>query len=218
MWKAKHKTGSQLELATFLEALCGGLRSIIAKHLPASYARRLDLWMEELRQQYRLRRGRDGEARAKKWLLGELRNPRLPDLRKGKSLDDDLALVEGHAKLRERLSPIFRRYRQDDPRRYKKAASIVSSVLNRPHDPEDLPEERSVSQFCVKVLAADAVRLSRARRRLSRSASQDVQRGVQFLRLAASSTQNPQVAARAQRALAYVRRHVLPLYRSRTLL
>ena len=79
--------------ALFLQALRGGLRSIITRHLP-SYASRLDPWLDKLLEEYKLRASRDGQAHANTWLLAELRNPRLPDLRKGKSLKDDQVLVD----------------------------------------------------------------------------------------------------------------------------
>ena len=203
--------------APFLQALCGGLRSIITRHLP-SYVRRLDPWLDKLLEEYKLRASRDGQAHANTWLLAELRNPRLPDLRKGKSLPDDEVLVDQYKKLKAKLAPVFRQFRRETIPRNKAAASIISRVLDHTITPEKLPHIVPLSQFCLDVLETDKVRLSRAGRRLSRQAACHVRDAMQFLQSAASSRENPQTAARAKRALDHLRRHVLPFYARRKLL
>ena len=187
-------------LATCAPALCEGYRSIITTHLPG-YAKRLAPWGRRLEVEHTLRVSRDGETAAKSWLLAEVRNPRLPDLRKGKSLSDDPALVRRYENLKVDLKPVFRQFRQNTSRRNQAAAPIVSRILGRNVTPDWSWVTGNLTEFCMERLKTNAVRLSRARRRLSQQAAQHVHTAMQLLQSVASSKEAPEIAARAREAL-----------------
>ncbi len=184
-----------------LSAYSDGLSSIVQSHMPKSFAKRHQAWFDGLFQEFELRETRDGETAAQQWLVTQLRNPSLPDLRRGKSLDDDRVLVNRFNKLKDKMRPIFARHRRDADARRREAAPIVSRILQRTVTPQELPPTRQVALFCSDVLGASSVRVSRARQRLSGEAARKIQRATEFLEAAASDRKNPKDAARAKQAL-----------------
>jgi len=218
MAKARRKKSPQAIMVEILSAYSDGLLSIVQSHMPKPFAKRLRTWIDGLFQEFELRGTRDGDTSAQQWLVAQLRNPRLPDLRKDKSLVKDKILVGRLNELKEAMAPIFARHRKDAFVRRREAAPIVSKILKRTVTSEDLPPTRYISQFCLEVLDTSAVRLSRASRRLSGKAARSIQRATVFLEAAASDTKNPKDAAKAKRALIILRRDILPGYARRRLL
>ena len=218
MARNRRKKSPQAIMVEILSAYSDGLLSIVQSHMPKPFAKRLRTWIDGLLQEFELRGSRDGDTSAQQWLVAQLRNPCLPDLRKGKSLDEDKVLVGRFNKLKEAMAPIFARHRKDAFARRREAAPIVSKILKRTVTPEDLLPTRAVSQFCYDVLGTSSVRLSRASRRLSVEAARSIQRATVFLEAAASDKKNPKVASKAKHALTILRRDILPTYARRRLL
>ena len=217
MPKATRKKPRDADLIRVLGACCDGLRSILEQHLPKSITKRFHLSFDGLVEEAKHRMICDGKAAGIHWLVAQLRSLRLPDLRKGKSLDDDKVLVDRYAKLKRAVVPVFQRHPRNSLARMQQAAPLVSTILQRNVVPADLSSTRTVGQFCLEALSTDPVRLSRARRRLSRHAAQEGQRAARLLEAWASSTKNPKVKARVRQALVPVR-EVLSEYSRRKLL
>jgi len=188
-----------------LSAYSDGLFSIVQSHRPKSFAKRHQAWFDGLFQDFELRETRDGETAAQQWLITQLRNPRLPDFRKGKSLNDDKVLVNRFNKLKDAMEPIFVQHRRDADARRRKAAPIVSKILQRTVTPQELPSTQQVALFCSEVLGAPSVRVSRARQRLRREAAREIKKAKELLEAAASDRKNPKVAAKAKQALTILR-------------
>ena len=145
MPKPKRKKSPQAIMIEILGAYSDGLLSFVQSHMPESFAKRHQAWFDGLFQEFNLRATRDGETAAQQWLITQLRNPRLPDFRKGKSLDDDKVLVARFNKLKDAMEPIFVQHPRDADARRRKAAPIVFKILQRTVTPQELPSMRQVA-------------------------------------------------------------------------
>lgn len=168
-----------------LLGFCVGLQSIIKQHLPR-YAKRLEHWKEELWEEFKLLEIRDGTFDARIWLMNQLTTPRLPDLRRGKSLADDRLLVDRYNSLMKELRPIFQEYQRNCHNRIMKAAPIVSRIMGDTRDGHDFPTTPKLSEFCKDVLGAGSVRLARAKRRLGQKRTLRVSNTVRMFKEALS--------------------------------
>jgi hypothetical protein len=132
---------SLVQLATIV-----GLTSIIRRRDPRLWAR-VGRWTDDLFIEFRQRR--DGQGPAYTWVIGELLEPRLPDLRKGKSEKKDRSLLVWYRTQRATLRALspkdraaqldaFLRRRKASPIRIKRARARqkdrIRLILGRLHD------------------------------------------------------------------------------------
>lgn len=197
-----------LPLATG-QALFDGLLSVINK-LGPHYARRVNVWLRSTTKEFEYRHARDGVDAATTWLNEELRIPRLPDLRTGKNLDNDIRHVNQHYTLRVALKPIFQAAGSISDRNLR-AAPVLAKVLGGRVDAETLPKHRHLAQFLHSMIGTNTVSLSQARRRVARYSRGLISEAVAWLELAAKDTADLPARARAESALEFLRREALPL-------
>jgi len=204
---------SPADLEPFCKAYAAGLESLIRRYNPG-VAPRLRAWMDRLLEEFQRRQSRDGKKQSEDWLIAELRNPQLPDMRARGHLDRDQQLVRRYEDLRKAIKPKFSQFRRNLESRNQVIAPLVSQQLGRPFSPCDLLTDRSLSRFCYHVLGTNAVTLSRARKRLNRVAARHVLDGVEiFQRIAKgedprSAEQATLVLRELKPVLPYCRRQI----------
>ena len=143
-------------------------------------ARRCRRWLRDLIHGYRIRSVQNDPLQAERWLLQQLRTVRLPDLRPGKSLLNDVELLARFNQLRRKLAPLFATG-SNAVARNRSAAPIVSRVLGHSVRPQDLPATAKLTEFCHAVLGTSGLQLSRAKRRLGGSAAGQIQDAIDVL-------------------------------------
>lgn len=147
----------------FLGAL-GPLK--IIEQLRPSYARRYNRRLLDLSMGYSEHELQNGTEAALDWLIKEVSEPRLPDLRRGKSASDDWTLNHTLAFLTAALAPVFRETTGHPRTRLTRIEPIVSEVLKRPWKPTHaMTGKEPLMAFCYDVLGVSAARVSQARAR-----------------------------------------------------
>lgn len=142
--------------AIFLGAL-GPLK--IIEQLRPSYARRYDRWLRELSMAYSEHELQEGTEAAVDWLIKQAFEPRLPDLRQGKSTSDDWTLTFRLDRLTTALAPVFRETKGRPRTRLTRIEPIVSEVLGRPWKPTHaMTGKEPLMGFCYDVLSVSAAR------------------------------------------------------------
>jgi hypothetical protein len=153
--------------AIFLGAL-GPLK--IIEQLRPSYARRYNRRLLELSVGYSDHELQHGTDAALEWLIKQVSEPRLPDLRRGKSTSDDWTLNLTLGRLQTALAPVFRETKGRPRTRLTRIEPIVSEVLGRPWKPTHaMTGKEPLMAFCYDVLNVSAARVSLARARLGRA-------------------------------------------------
>ncbi len=169
-------------LAEIYAAWIDGMSRII-QTLNPQYARRYSRFLEHLSNDFDVRFIKD-EASALLWLREQLKTPRLPDLRRHKTLDADGRLTRQYDHLKRALAPVFRKRLSLEERRAA-AAPIVAHATGHQRQPRDLPESSTLAAFCYRVLNTDAVTVSRARRRFATAMASEALRRIDNLGLLA---------------------------------
>jgi len=206
---ASHHSFRDVLPVTVVQALHDGFLSVIKKINPR-YAHRAELWLKNVAEGFRYRTLLDSTEAATAWLIEELRAARLPDLRHDKSLPDDVRHVRMHWELAQVLEPIFRKVSSIETRTLQ-AAEAISRVTGKKVNPDTLPREKALHQFLHEYLGTTPVRLSVARRRVSRHVSSDLTRAVALLKMARKLTNDPSRKGRITKALTLLRRRAFPL-------
>lgn len=150
----------------------------LLKRVHPTTAKRYTIFTFDLRREYqdRLRRCPD---KADEWLLRQLDEMRLPDLRTNKNVRRDGLRVAQYDKLKKNLEPYFKRGRR--PAHYlKEIARIVSATIDKQVYSNGLPHpgDETLTEYCLEVLKTNAVTLSRARRRSKEFRKKDPQRAI----------------------------------------
>jgi hypothetical protein len=160
--QASNKVASVPFPLAYYQAWVSGLLKIIHRTDPHMAKRHIQA-MSEVDKEFRSRWLRR-DPKVFTWVLDELADGPLADLRTNKSLPHDKALVEQYDRLRRELTPLFGAH--SIIQRNQKVASVVTNILGRPISPEKFPQERTISEFCCALLRTTPVNISRARRRL----------------------------------------------------
>ncbi len=192
-----------------------GLLAII-DHLRPDYAAKVWRWRHRLNDEFAQRTQRavtnSQIVRLRRWYLGALRHPRLPDLRAGRSFDSDLGLISQYGALRQKLRAIFRE--QPSPaQRSKAAATFAKHRFKIAVASDSLQPLKTSAQYAYEILHTDAVQLSRAKRRLVRVLDANLPQALRALQQLQRSAASPGTIRRAQRAAAFLTGVVLPQLR-----
>jgi hypothetical protein len=152
----------------------------IIEELRPSYARRYGRWLSELSMAYSEHEVQDGTEAALDWLIKQVFDPTLPDLRRGKSASEDWTLNDKLGRLKTALAPVFRETNGDPPRtRLARIEPIVSEVLGRPWKPTHaMTGKEPLMAFCYDVLGVSAARASQARARWWRATDKMLKRMI----------------------------------------
>jgi hypothetical protein len=107
----------------------------IIEQLRPSYARRYRRRLLDLSAAYSDHEVQNGTEAALDWLIKQVFEPSLPDLRQGKSTRDDWTLNDTLGRLATALAPVFRETKGRPRTRLMRVEPIVSEVLGRPWKP-----------------------------------------------------------------------------------
>ena len=155
----------------------GALGSMkIIEQLRPSYARRYNRLLLDLSIGFSEHQLQDGTEAALDWLIKQVSEPRLPDLRRGKSTSDDWTLHFTLPRLKTALAPVFQETKGRPRVRLMRIEPIVSEVLGRPWKPTHaMTGKEPLMAFCYDVLNVSAARVSQARARLGRAIDKTLQ-------------------------------------------
>jgi len=145
----------------------GALASLkIIEQLRPSYARRYNRWLLDLSMAYSEHELQDGTEAALDWLIKQVSEPKLPDLRRGKSASDDFGLFFKLIDLKNALEPVFRETKGHPKRRLTRIEPIVTNVLGQRWRPTPaMTGKEPLMAFCYDVLNLSAARASQVRAR-----------------------------------------------------